>query len=122
MIQYFYALSCPNGNKFFLFKIFNFVRNDLQEEHYSSLRSEIFRHILLFSSGSRIVLTRLCIAVSQPGLLNVTIINQYRDEKIKTCSKLWPSHDYAINSLFCVKQFASFVKFFKEYSGSLLLP
>lgn len=37
--------------------------NDLQEEHYSSLRSEIFRHILLFSSGPRIVLTRLCIAL-----------------------------------------------------------
>ena len=61
-----------------------FVRNDLQEEHYSGLRSEIFRHILLFSSGPRIVLTRLCIAVSQPGLLNngiIIIINQYRDRK-----------------------------------------
>ena len=100
MILYFNALSCPNGNKFF-FLIF--VRNDLQEEHYSSLRSEIFRHILLFSSGPRIVLTRLCIAVSQPGLLNnsiiTTVINQYRDKKIKTCSKLWPSHD--VLSILC---------------------
>jgi len=37
--------------------------NELQEEHYSDLRSELFKHIFMFSSGPRIVLTRLCIAL-----------------------------------------------------------
>ena len=39
-------------------------RSELQEEHYNDLRSELFKHIFMFSSGPRIVLTRLCIAVS----------------------------------------------------------
>lgn len=37
--------------------------NELQEEHYNDLRSELFKHIFMFSSGPRIVLTRLCIAL-----------------------------------------------------------
>lgn len=38
--------------------------NALQEQHYNDLRSELFNHILVFSSGPRIVLTRLCIALA----------------------------------------------------------
>lgn len=37
--------------------------NDLQEEHHIDLRSELFKHIFMFLSGPRIVLTRLCIAL-----------------------------------------------------------
>ena len=48
----------------FLPVVFFSFRNELQEEHYNDLRSELFNHILVFSSGPRIVLTRLCIAVS----------------------------------------------------------
>ena len=39
-------------------------RGELQEEHYNDLRSELFKHIFTFSPGPRIVLTRLCVAVS----------------------------------------------------------
>ena len=39
-------------------------RSELQEEHYNDLRSELFKHIFMLSSGPRIVLTRLCVAVS----------------------------------------------------------
>ena len=46
------------------FLVFLSCRNELQEEHYNDLRSELFKHIFMFSSGPRIVLTRLCIAVS----------------------------------------------------------
>ena len=44
--------------------VFFSFRNELQEEHYNDLRSELFNHILVFCTGPRIVLTRLCIAVS----------------------------------------------------------
>jgi hypothetical protein len=40
------------------------IRSELPEEQYEPLRSEIFKHILAFSGGPKIVLTRMCVAVS----------------------------------------------------------
>lgn len=41
-----------------------FSRSELPENQYEQLKSEIIRYVITFCNGTRIVLTRLCIAVS----------------------------------------------------------
>ena len=41
----------------------NLFRSELPQEQYEPLRLELFRAILRFSSGPRLVLTRLCVAM-----------------------------------------------------------
>ena len=58
-----------------------YIRSDLSQDHYNVLQSELFRHISAFSGGPKIVLTRLCVAVSEVAIyvelqqkINVTSI------------------------------------------------
>ena len=44
------------------------IRSDLSQDHYNVLQSELFRHISAFSGGPKIVLTRLCVAVSEVAI------------------------------------------------------
>ena len=41
-----------------------FLRSELPENQYEHLKSEIIHYVITFCHGTRIVLTRLCIAVS----------------------------------------------------------
>ncbi|KAL9951487.1 hypothetical protein ACROYT_G044156 [Oculina patagonica] len=73
--------------------------SELQEGHYNDLRSELFKHIFMFSSGPRIVLTRLCIALGAFALNSMPehwsnavsdIINTLQNARGSSQDGVWP--------------------------------
>lgn len=73
--------------------------NELQEEHYNDLRSELFKHIFMLSSGPRIVLTRLCVALVSFALHSMPehwsnavsdIINTLQNARNSSQNGVWP--------------------------------
>uniref|UniRef100_A0A8C0FDM3 Importin-13 n=1 Tax=Bubo bubo TaxID=30461 RepID=A0A8C0FDM3_BUBBB len=75
--------------------------NDIPADQYESLKSQLFTHITRFASGSKIVLTRLCVALASlalsmmPEEFQTSRLPQYRKGQVRSvlaqeCGSVFP--------------------------------